>query len=74
VSRLAIIHFDYVRDREKSSSYDANLFGALRYLIMDARKLVLLIESKEFFINLLPVGHPLSSITTMNTVELNGLP
>ena len=71
VSRLAMIHFDMVRFRQ---SYDVNLFGTLRYLMMDARKLVLLIESREFFANLLPQGHPLSSITTIKTVELNGLP
>jgi hypothetical protein len=71
VSRLAMIHFDMVRFRPY---YDVNLFGTLRYLMMDARKLVLLIESREFFANLLPRGHPLSSITTIKTVELNGLP
>jgi hypothetical protein len=71
VSRLAMIHFDMVRFRP---SYDVNLFGTLRYLMMDARKLVLLIESREVFANLLPAGHPLSSITTVKTVELNGLP
>ena len=66
-----MIHFDMVRFRP---SYDVNLFGTLRYLMMDSRKLVLLIESREFFANLLPAGHPLSSITTIKTVELNGLP
>ena len=66
-----MIHFDIVRFRP---SYDVNLFGTLRYLMIDARKLVLLIESREFFANLLPQGHPLSSITTIKTVELNGLP
>jgi TIR domain len=71
VSRLAMIHFDMVRFRP---SYDVNLFGTLRYLMMDARKLVLLIESREFFVNLLPADHPLSSITAIKTVELNGLP
>ena len=70
VSHLAMIHFDMVRYRP---SYDVNLFGTLRYLIMDARKLVLLIESREFFANLLPTGHPMSSID-VKTVELNGLP
>jgi hypothetical protein len=71
VSRLAIVHFDMVRFRP---SYDVNLFGTLRNLMTDSRKLVLLIESREFFANLLPAGHPLSSITTIKTVELNGLP
>jgi len=71
VSRLAMIHFDMVRFRP---SYDVNLFGALRHLMMDSRKLVLLIQSREFFANLLPAGHPLSSIVTIKTVELEGLP
>jgi hypothetical protein len=71
VCRLAMIHFDMVRFRP---SYDVNLFGTLRNLMMDSRKLVLLIESREIFANLLPAGHPLSSITTIKTVELNGLP
>jgi hypothetical protein len=71
VCRLAMIHFDIVRFRP---SYDVNLFGTLRNLMMVSRKLVLLIESREFFANLLPTGHPLSSITTIKTVELNGRP
>jgi hypothetical protein len=70
VSHLAMIHFDMVRFRP---SYDVNLFGALRHLMMDSRRLVLLIQSREFFANLLPTGHPLSSIVTTKTVELNGL-
>jgi len=69
ICRLAMIHFDIVRFRP---SYDVNLFGTLRNLLMVSRKLVLLIESREFFANLLPTGHPLSSITTIKTVELNG--
>ena len=71
VSRLAMIHFDMVRFRP---SYDVNLFGTLRNLMMVSRKLVVLIESRELFANLLPEGHPLSSITNIKTVELNGLP
>jgi len=70
VSRLAMIHFDMVRFRP---SYDVNLFATFRNLMTDSRKLVLLVESREFFTNLLPAGHPLSSITTIKTVELNGL-
>jgi hypothetical protein len=72
VSRLAMVHFDMVRFRP---SYDVNLFGTLRNLMTDSRKLVLLLESREFFANLLPAGHPLSSTdVTIKTVELNGLP
>jgi len=71
ISRLAIVHFDMVRFRP---DYDVNLFAALRNLMMESRKLVLLIESDEFFVSLLPAGHPLSSITAIKTVELKGLP
>ena len=71
VSRLAMVHFDLVRSRPY---YDVDLFATLRNLMMDSRKLVLLIESNEFFVNLLPANHPLSSMTTIKTVELNGLP
>lgn len=70
MSRLAMIHFDMVRFRP---SYDVNLFATLRNLMMVSSKLVLLIESREFFANLLPAGHPLSSITNIKTIELNGL-
>jgi hypothetical protein len=67
VSRLIMIHFDMVRFRP---NYDVNLFGTFRNLMMVPRKLVLLIESLAFFANLLPAGHPLSSITTIQTLEL----
>lgn len=70
VSRLAMVHFDMVRFRP---NYDVNLFGALRHLVTE-RRLVILIQSREFFMNLLPAYHPLSSITNIKTVELNGLP
>src|SRR5208282_791552 len=71
VSRLAMIHFDMVQFRP---SYDVNLFATFRNLMTDSRKLVLLVESRESFTNLLPAGHPLSSIVSLKTVELNGLP
>jgi hypothetical protein len=72
VSRLAMVHFDMVRFRP---SYDVNLFGTLRNLMTDSRKLVLLLESRQFFANLLPADHPLSSTDVIiKTVELNGLP
>jgi hypothetical protein len=74
VSRLAIVHFDLVRSRS-SYGYDVNLFGALRYLTMDSRKLVLLNQSRQPFANLLPENHPLSgAASAFRTVELNGVP
>jgi hypothetical protein len=71
VSRLAMVHFDIVPFRPY---YDVDLFATLRNLMMDSRKVILLIESHEFFANLLPKVHPLSSIVTIKTVELNGRP
>jgi hypothetical protein len=72
VTRLAMIRFDLVRFRP---SYDVNLFAALRHLIADSCKLILLIESREIFTNLLPANHPLSAIEALfKTVELNGRP
>jgi hypothetical protein len=72
VLHLAMINFDYVRFRP---DYDVNLFGALRHLMTNPRKLVLLIQSRESLANLLPAGHPLTPTdVTVKTVELNGLP
>jgi len=67
-SRVALLHCDRMADR---SDYDINLFDALRYLIMDARKLVLLVQSRRPFAQLVPHDHPLSAID-LKTVELNG--
>jgi len=68
-ARLALTHFDMVAHRP---NYEVNLFAALRHLISDCRKLVLLIQSRAHFIELLPKDHPLSSITDLKTVELHG--
>ncbi len=65
-SLIALTHFDLVAHR---SDYDVNLFAAFRYLIMDVRKLVLLVQSRTPFAALLPHKHPLSSIE-IKTVEL----
>jgi hypothetical protein len=67
LSRVALLHFDHSRDR----NYGIDLFAALRYLIMESRKLVLLIQSRQPFIELLPHDHPLSTID-IKTVELRG--
>ena len=66
---LIFKHFHQVTGKQY---YDLELFSALRYLIMESRNLVLLIQSRKTFIELLPPDHPLSSITTMKTVELRG--
>ncbi len=67
---LALLHFDLVATRKRQ--YEIDLFAALRDLITEKRKLVLLIHSQRHFIELLPSDHPLSSITDLKTVELPG--
>lgn len=69
LSRLALLNFDHVNHR-----YDdkIDLFSALRFLIMDSRKLVLLAESRAPFAALLPADHPLSQMD-LKTVELKGV-
>jgi hypothetical protein len=68
VSRLALLHFDLVKDREKQ--YGNDLFAALRAL-MEPRKLVLLIQSRTHLAKLLPSDNPLSPFT-INPIELRG--
>lgn len=70
-SRLVIKHFHEVINRRY---YDIEFFSSLRYLITESRKLVLLIQSRIPFIELLPHDHPLSSITNLKTIELRGRP
>lgn len=65
-ARLALIHFE----RAKHRNYDVDLFSALRYE-MEARRLVLLIESREPIGALVPREHPLSSLGA-TLVELQG--
>jgi hypothetical protein len=69
--RLALTSFDLVGPR--INEYELDLFVALRYLMMDARKLTLLITSHVPIATLLPNGHPLSELT-LPTVELKGRP
>ena len=70
VSRVALTHFDLAAHRD---TYGINLFSSLRYLLMESRKLVLLVQSHKPFATLLPEGHPLSTID-VKTVELRGRP
>ncbi|MCP3957322.1 MAG: toll/interleukin-1 receptor domain-containing protein [bacterium] len=60
---LVLVHFDSI------TRYDVDLFRALRYLVMDSRKMVLLTQSRSPFATLLPNDHPLSEID-VKTVEL----
>jgi hypothetical protein len=67
---LALTSFDLVRHR---SDYELDLFLALRELVTDARRLVLLIQSRSPFAALLPQDHPLSSLDAIfQTIELRG--
>lgn len=67
-SRLALTHFDLAAHRP---AYGVDFFAALRYLVMDSRKLVLLVQSRRPFASLLPADHPLSEVD-LRTVELSG--
>lgn len=68
--RLALTSFDHVAHR--MDNYEVDLFVALRDL-MDVRKLVLLVQSRTPFENLVPQDHPLSKIT-IHAVDLKGRP
>ena len=71
--QIALLRFDIVADRvSRTPSYNLDLFAALRHLITEKRKLVLLIHSRTPYIELLPTNHPLSSITDLKTIELRG--
>ncbi len=69
---MAMVHFDMVAYRDKT--YGMDFFSALRDLVAEKRKLILLIQSRSHFNELLPADHPLSSITNLKTVELKGKP
>ena len=66
---IAMLHFDWV-EKYNDRGHMADLFGALRDLITERKKLIILFQSRAYFNELLPVNHPLSSITTLQTVEL----
>ena len=67
--RLIIKHFHEVKDR---AYYDIEFFSSLRYLMTESKKLVLLIQSRKPYVEILPHDHPLSSVTNLKTVELRG--
>ena len=69
-TRLTLTHFDLVLRRPY---YDVDLFAALRFLMMERRKLTLLVQSHTPFAALLPRDHPLSDID-IKTVELRARP
>lgn len=62
---VALVHFERIeRFRD-----DIDLSAAFRNLIMEHRKLILLVQSRDPFAKLLPKGHNLSDID-IKTVEL----
>lgn len=67
---LCLHHFDLAARRDY---YDMDLFSSLRYLTMETRQLVLLVQSRTAFGALLPADHPLSAMD-IKTVELRGKP
>lgn len=67
---LILHHFDIVsRRQDVLYNYDVSLFAAIRNLVMDKRKLQLIIQSRTPYANLLPANHPLSELDIRN-VEL----
>lgn len=69
-TRIVLTHFDLATRRRY---YDVDLFAALRFFMMDMRKLTLLVQSRAPFAALLPKDHPLSDID-IKTVELRARP
>jgi hypothetical protein len=66
-TRLCLRHFDRVADRD----YGLDFFSALKYLVMDSRKPVLLLESRVPYISLLPANNSLTKLQA-KLVELKG--
>ena len=66
-TRLCLRHFDRVAER----GYALDFFSALKYLVMDCRKLVLLIESRVPYVSLLPTNNSLTKLQA-KLVELKG--
>lgn len=64
---LVLHHFDHMSEEIKGSP---DLFGALRHLIMDMKKLVLVAQSRTPFETLIPPRHMLSGIA-ITTVDLS---
>ncbi len=67
---IAMVRFDIIAYREKR--YELDFFATLRDLVTEKRKIILLVQSRSHFNELLPADHPLSSITNLKTVELKG--
>jgi hypothetical protein len=68
LTRLALTHFDCAADRR---DYGKELFRALRHWVMQRRELVLLIQSRTPFGDLLPKNDP-GSVLYLETTEMRG--
>lgn len=68
MTHIAISHFDLANHRQ---GFDIDFFAALRYFIMEQRKLTVVIQSRSALAALLPQEHPLSNIS-IASVELQG--
>jgi hypothetical protein len=64
---LCLRHFDRVAARD----YGKDFYSALKYLVMDSRKLVLLLESRAPYTSLLPADNTLTKLQAQ-LVELKG--
>lgn len=58
-SYRALKHFHRVADRD---DYNVNLFSSLRYIVMDTRQLVLLVQTRQPVADFLLPEHKLSQI------------
>ena len=68
-SRVALTHFDRVREREYGTDY----FTSLRYMVTEERKLVLLVQSRAPLDSLLSASeHSILSQFVLHTIELKG--
>lgn len=65
--KLALLHFDLAAPR--LGEYGIDLFAAMRSLVED-RRVVLLVQSRRAFIELVPREHPLSHVQ-LATLELD---
>lgn len=72
-SQIALVQFDMVT-QHKDYNNDVELFLALRDLMTEKRKLVLLVQSDLPFIELLPQSDLLTSLADLKLVELNRHP
>jgi hypothetical protein len=67
-SLLALAHFDFIVGEE----YGTRLLPALRNLVTEKRKLVLLAQSRRPFAKLLPNDDPFASTDIFTMIELRG--